>query len=726
MGTTDPFTISHIRPSDWAKQDNEEHQAGVARRAARFAEAFGMAAWGQTAGALHDKGKEQASFQQHIQKASGYAPDLHVEGNHEHAYVGALLAKQFHPQAHPLLDNIIAGHHRGLYDDAELRGVLQKNLPAGISIPSAQTPLTLPSKPYQRKDIHHIGRMLFSCLTDADYLDTEAFMKPEQSALRGAHSPMEELAQRLALHMERLEAQATQSDVNAVRHEVQQACVKESQGAAGFYSLTVPTGGGKTLASMTWALRHAVKNGLERIIIAIPYTSIIVQTAATLKAIFGTENVLEHHSVYEADNIRDPYLRQRHLLATENWDYPIIVTTNVQLFESLFSNRPSVCRKLHNIARSVVVLDEVQTLPTDFLKPIIDTTDTLHRIFGTSFLFTTASQPILTGRIRGTNQLQAFEGLSDVHEIIPETARLHERLRRVRLHFDTEASNYDELAQRLSGHEQVVCVVNTRKDAQELFARLKEQGDTVHLSRMMCPRHVGQTIETIKTRMKSAPEGRLRVVSTQLIEAGVDLDFPVVYRQEAGLDSILQAAGRCNREGKRALCPTYVFSLSKEHRLPPGHIARANDARRGMAITEDCDWFAPETMRAYFAQFYARCDTFDRKGIGEELYHPAMNFETAAQAFRLIGENGHTLVVNWGESPMLIKQLKQEGPNYRLMKRLGGYSVNVGEQVYRLLQEAGAVEEVVEGIFYIPDTRFYDPSVGLITENHWIEEIQII
>ena len=269
-------------------------------------------------------------------------------------------------------------------------------------------------------DLHHIVRMLFSCLVDADSLDTEAFLEPELAKQRGSHTSMQELLNALEKHLEGLKTNAPDTEVNRIRNYVQEKCVKASLGEVGFYSLTVPTGGGKTLASVLWALHHAVKNNLQRIIIAIPYTSIIVQTAATLKCIFGEDNVLEHHSNINLEEAKDKELCERLQLATENWDYPIIVTTNVQLFESLFSNKRSDCRKLHNIVKSVIILDEVQTLPLGFYKPIVHTLNTLQRVFGASILFTTASQPILSGRIEGANPRASFDALQSVSEIIPQ------------------------------------------------------------------------------------------------------------------------------------------------------------------------------------------------------------------------------------------------------------------------------------------------------------------
>ena len=537
--------ISHIKSvgDEWIIQSNEEHQQGVAKMAKGFANNFGMAEWGCILGLLHDIGKTKQAFQQHIIKESGYQPKTIVVGDYTHAYVGGLVAKQIFPNHYKLISNILMGHHRGLYDDGDWKELIKKSIPEDIKTPCINANLSLPNRDYQEKDIHHIIRMMFSSLVDADYLDTEAFMQPAQSALRNSKVSMDELYKKLEKHLDNLNKNTSESEVNNIRRYVQQCCRKQSEGSVNYYSLTVPTGGGKTLSSVLWALKHAIKNHLQRIIIAIPYTSIITQTAEVLRNIFGDENVLEHHSnVDEVNDNSESFQIKK--LATENWDYPIIVTTNVQLFESLFSNRPSVCRKLHNIVKSVLILDEVQTLPVNYLRPIVDTLNTLQRIFEVSVLFTTASQPVLTGNIVGSNKLNNFNALPEIHEIIPKEANLQQKLKRTTLDIDTERSTYDEIAKRLSQHHQVLCIVNTRKDAKELFNRLPDEGHRLHLSRMMCPDHIKTTLEQLKQLLKSDEKEPIRVVATQLIEAGVDIDFPVVFRQEAGLDSILQAAGR--------------------------------------------------------------------------------------------------------------------------------------------------------------------------------------
>lgn len=714
-------TISHIRTENWVIQSNEVHQQGVSLMASRFAEEFGMAEWGRVLGLLHDKGKEKKAFQQHILKESGKDPHIKVEGDYKHAYVGALIAKELFPKYHLLMDNALMGHHRGLYDDGDMKEIMKSPIPDDVTIDVINANLGMPrlEKP---SDIHHLERMLYSCLVDADYLDTEAFMQPEQSKLRGNYESLKALEAKLEAFLSGLKKNAPDTEVNRIRNEVQNWCIKESEKEPGFYSMTVPTGGGKTLVSVLWAIKHAIKNGLNRIIIAIPYTSIITQTASVLRGVFGDENVLEHHSNVDRTNGNDKELSQKQRLATENWDYPIIVTTNVQLFESLFSNKPSDCRKLHNVVKSVLILDEVQTLPIAFLQPIVDTFDTLKRVFGVSVLFTTASQPVLSGKILGSNPFVSFEGLPEVHKIIPKEANLHNRLRRVELTFEEQRKDYDEVAEQIAKYQRVLCIVNTRNDAKEIFSRLPKEGIRLHLSRMMCPDHVRETIDKVKAALKEPSNNVIRVVATQLIEAGVDIDFPVVFRQEAGLDSVLQAAGRCNREGRLDKGETFVFALQKP--LPPGFMSQTNSARLGMG--KDYDWFSPEAMEAYFIQLYSRVPSFDKANIKELLYKPEMQFETASSEFRLIDDNTTSVIVNWKNSMELVERLKKEGVSYSVMKALSQFSVNVRMRDLKKLDEAGALEEVLEDVFVIREVSFYDKEIGLVTDNHWLEESLIV
>jgi len=723
--------ISHINNHN-ELQSNEAHQQGVAKLASRFASEFCMGDIALIMGLLHDKGKEQKKWQEYIQGITGYDEKYaHVKKGPHHAYVGAHIAQKLYPEIAPFIAQPIAGHHRGLYDYNVYIEETKTEIPDDITIDDKVSYVFPNSFKIGNYDYHHLVRMLFSCLTDADSLDTESFMMPEQANLRGSHTSMKELLEKLEKHLQNLRSSAHESDVNRIRNYVQNQCIKQSQDKKGFYSLTVPTGGGKTLASVLWALHHAVKNGQQRIIIAIPYTSIIVQTASTLKKIFGEENVLEHHSNINPEEIKNKELKERLQLATENWDYPIVVTTNVQLFESLFSNKRSDCRKLHNIADSVIILDEVQNLPLGFYKPIVHTLDTLQRIFGVSVLFTTASQPVLSGRIEGLDDLASFDALTYVHEIIPTEAQLHDKLRRVKLEFMEGCKTYDEIAAELARHKRVLCIVNTRRDAKELFDRLPKDGICLHLSRMMCPAHVAATIQQIKDVLQKESDQPIRVIATQLIEAGVDIDFPIVYRQETGLDSILQAAGRCNREGKQTMATTYVFSLGKEHPLPPGFMSQTNNARLNMGV--DHDWFAPETMKKYFQQLYCRQSSFDEvvvKGVKYSmeglLYKLEAEFEKAAAAFHMINDNTISVIVNWGKGINLYQQLLSQGLSYMLMKKLAQYSVNIRKWDFDKLRSIGAIEEPLENIYAITNPDFYKADTGLTFDNNWLEETYII
>lgn len=721
--------ISHVRIPDGAVQSNEEHSEGVSKLCEKFASEFGFGEWGRVIGLLHDKGKEKKAFQQHILKDSGLDSTVTVEGDYKHAYVGALLAHKIYGQSYDgCFANPISAHHRGLYDNDELQVLLREmTIPSEVDETFANSNLGKPIINYkiEHQDFHHLFRMLFSCLVDADRLDTEQFIDPVSANMRKGKASLSELLPKLEKYLLKLKESASDSEVNHIRNQVQLQCKNASTWPQGFYSLTVPTGGGKTLSSLLWAMRHAICHGLNRIIIAIPYTSIIVQTASILKSIFGEENVLEHHSNIDFDAIGNEDEIKRIQLAMENWDYPIIVTTNVQLFESIYSNKTSACRKLHNIVKSVLILDEVQTLPTQYLQPIVDALKSYNKMFGVSVLFTTASQPVLSGLIEGCNPLSNFMGIREIKEIIPASFNLHDKLRRAKLEVDNSPKDYDEIATELCRFKRVLCIVNTRRDAKEIFRRLPDDGITLHLSRMMCPIHVSETLDKIKKALKDNSCEIIRIVSTQLVEAGVDIDFPVVFRQEAGLDSVLQAAGRCNREGGLKMGTTYVFSLTKVHNLPIGDMTDANNARK--ALKGDRDWFAPETMTAYFKQLYGRKSSFDIKGMKNYLYDPKnIMFETASNEFQLIEDGCIPLIVDWEKSHELVGQLRNEGASYSLMKQLSKYMVNVYKSDFMALKEIGVIEEVCESIFVVNQKNQYDKKLGLLIENQWEDKLLLI
>ncbi|MCF0202487.1 MAG: CRISPR-associated helicase Cas3' [Bacteroidaceae bacterium] len=715
--------IAHIikDESGILTQSLENHANGVAHLASQFASEFGMGSWGKVLGLLHDKGKERDSFQTYIKTLAGLENSWHGEDK-QHAFVGASMCKELYKEAGILLGYPIMGHHSGLDDYTNFGQKVNSPLPQGIVNAGSPIPLSAPVQIKDIRHLHHLVRMLFSCLVDADYLDTESFMDASHSRLRKEKAPLAELKPILNTYLENLSKKAYSCELNDLRQKIQCRCREMAGNASGIYSLTVPTGGGKTLSSLVWAINHAIKHGKKRIILAIPYTSIVTQTAEILSNIFGRENVLEHHSNNDELLIKDETLRMKMRLATENWDYPIIVTTNVQLFESIMSNKPSACRKLHNICNSVLILDEVQTLPLGHFQPIIDSLQAYQQIFGVSVLFTTASLPALRGDICwGRGAGRRLRGIENISEIIPEEWNLHDKLRRTRIILDHSPIEEPTLANKLTEHDKVLCIVNTRREAKGVFELLPKEGLNIHLSRMMCSAHLKKKINELKECLKDETQKTVRVVATQLIEAGVDIDFPVVYRQEAGLDSVLQAAGRCNREGKRDICDVYVFRLVKK---PFGSIGQASDAMQNLESNHP-DWFAPTTMTDYFIQRYSRTDNFDKADIAGKLYKPLeWQFETASVEFNMIGNDGSvSVIVNYEDSASLVEELRVKGPSYSMMKQLSQYTVNVRKRDFDELLKSGLVEELLEGIFYIPDNVQYRDDVGLVTESHWLDEI---
>lgn len=716
--------ISHLykdTSGTWVIQTNSAHCTGVAELTAKFAAEFGMANWGRLLGLLHDRGKERTSFQTYIRTSSGFdnCPDYSEE--HHHSYIGAILAHRLPHDTFCWLSNAIAGHHRGLYDMDELGLILMQKFPEEVNQHIPDLELEQPSVRLDNKDVSHLVRMLFSCLVDADRLDTERFMHPLEFMHRGTVTTMADLKRSLNTYRLRF-TKLPDTNLNILRTQIQKICEVKGNCAPGFFELNVPTGGGKTIASVIWAVNHAINHDKKRIIIAIPFTSIIVQTAAILRDIFGSENVIEHHSSVNPDKM------DRHAsLACENWDAPIVVTTNVQLFESIFSNRPASCRKLHSLCNSVVILDEIQSLPLKMLQPIIDSMRTYAKLFNTSFLFSTASQPVLDGEHKGLGTARLY-GLPEnlITKIIDPDMTLHRTIRRSELAMDTTQVDIATLANRIAAHPRVLCIVNTRSLALKTYQQLAAENITAyHLSRMMCPAHILETIQEIKHALAESDK-HVRVISTQLIEAGVDIDFPVVYRQLAGLDSLLQAAGRCNREGTMPSGITHVFQIDGFR--VTGSMGFAIDAmKRMMSLHPDSDWFSPDVMSEYYDALYSNTPTFDEADIsGMQNSLKNCQYETAARNFRLIDESGITVIVNYGEAESLVEELQTSGPSRDLSRRLGRYCVSIPQRMFTDLENGGLITQPHPGFFFIPLRDQYDSCTGLKTKNEYLEQIMII
>ena len=717
--------LAHVRPDDtgqWLEHSLEDHLRGVAALAETFAAAFEAGDWAKLAGLWHDLGKYRLAFQHYIRSVSGYDAHIEAPGKVDHSTAGALYAIKRMDGLGRILAYLIAGHHAGLPDwqsaDKPISSLVNRlEQPDLLAEALAQAPpadiLDAPpptSNPGQR-DLALWIRLLFSCLVDADFLDTEQFMSPEKTALRSRYPALAKLEPDFDAYMAALAAQADRSPVNQARAAVLGRCREAATQTPGLFSLTVPTGGGKTLASLAFALKHARQHGHRRIIYVIPYTSIIEQTADVFRRALGKDAVLEHHSNLDAD-WETPHSR----LAAENWDAPLIVTTNVQFFESLFAARSSRTRKLHRILNSVVILDEAQLLPTDFLTPILGAIRELSRHYGVSFVLCTATQPALMTQ-RGFDW--RFDGLDNVREIMGDAAAtdaLHQQLRRVEVILPADLqqpTSWETLAAELSAHPCVLCIVDRRDDARILHGLLPP--GAIHLSGLMCGQHRAEEIAKIKQRLKAGEP--IRVVSTQLVEAGVDVDFPVVYRALAGLDSIAQAAGRCNREGRLPGLGRVVVFVPPT--LPPvGHLRQACDTGRQLLLSRPPDPLAPKLFTQYFQSLYWRkgAENLDRQGIAALLKKNSkleFSFRTAAERFQLIPETQMPVIVRYGDNHCLLAQLARPGDfNRGILRQLQRYVVNIPRRIHQQLLTEGAIQEQQPGVF-VQITHLYDPVLGL-------------
>lgn len=752
-----------------------DHLRGVAQLTAAHLPA-GSAPWGHLAGLWHDLGKFRPGFQRYVRQDL----DAHVEGralvsaDKTHSAAGAMHALELLKARHGahgraggwLLAHLIASHHHGLYDHDQLtERLLGGGSPAStrereeaiaacagacpdlLDLPTQLNPADLlsaiPGLAQKEPLAQSLWlRLLFSALVDADFLDTEAYLDGGRALRRTGFAPLTDYLGRLDAYLDALTERtraAGRADDPVMRARA--TVLADSRAAAplppGVFSLQVPTGGGKTLASLAFALRHAVAHGLERVIVAIPYTSIVEQTADVFAGIFGRDAVVEHHSQAEADPGQDT---ARSRLACENWDAPLVVTTNVQLLESLFAARTSRCRKVHRLQRSVIVLDEAQVLPPPFLQPTLDALRLLSAHYGTTIVSCTATQPVLTDirRFDARHSLRGLvrEGALPV-EIVREVAPLYAALERVRFGWPVDwhaPQDAAALAARVAAHEAVLTIVNTRKAAAELLTALDavapEGEHTLHLSAAMCGQHRADVIAEIRARLQERRSGEaraLRVVSTQLVEAGVDLDFPVVFRALAGLDSIAQAAGRCNREG--ALGPrggrVEVFvqpipaALATLRRAAESTIAVLGDARP--------ETLPPELFQRYFEHWYGRFGSLDEKGIGDMLRgnpYFALRLRSAADAYKLVDdENQCSVVVPYtpasGETAARDAALAalQGGDAQRWQLRaLQRYVVQAPRRDVDVWLARGDVAEPLPGWFVLKDEALYDARRGLLRD----------
>lgn len=674
----------------------------------------------------------------------------------DHAIVGAKYAiDEFGPVAGWILAYAIAGHHHGIpngIEDIDGFRSLTARLADGNGIPQTcreyalglyesaastqeaerqleqefmgfMTSIDKLPKNQRRSAqafaLFMMTRFLHSCLVDADYLDTEAYTEEQKAAVRRGNCQdsalLKQLLGRYDAYMDGLKASATATPVNRMRSVVEEDCLLASSMERGIFTLSVPTGGGKTLASLGFALRHAVEHGMSRIIFAIPFTSIVEQTAKTLREIFGDENVLEHHSNYDFEaGDEERSLRER--LAVQNWDAPIIVTTNNQLLESLFSNKPGKSRKVHNMANSVIVFDEAQTLPDGLLQVSLAAIEGLTALFHCTVVLCTATQPALDA---------VWPFSTEPYEIACHRDGFAEVFGSRTRFVNLGLIGIEDLAEELSSQHQVLCIVGKKKEAIDIYEQVKTceeeharldgickpaEAGIFHLSTYMTPSHRARVLEEVRCRLHTGQ--RCIVVSTQLIEAGVDVDFPVVYRELAGVDSLFQAAGRCNRSGSSEdSAPVYVFECSNlvgERYTTTRWLESMKEITRLVAAgyRQDDDPFGEKLVERFFHERYGSGADLDANGVFRSLAKPmrkqsdiqTMSFSTCARDFKLIDDDGETVFVRCGaEAERLYARLKSaDTPEAirSLIRKAQMYSINLDERELSRIEGAGFIEQL--------------------------------
>ena len=789
----DLFAHSHTDPKTGELRLHRlvDHLTAVGCTAAIFAETFAPD-WAQLAGHWHDLGKYRPGFQRYLLKDT----QAHIESrlpassDKSHSAAGALHALACIRQrwgtggetAARALAYVIAGHHAGLANwvgDDLNAGLETRLLGTGAAasrreynealdgcLANDPTLAALPACFDLRQAVAAIPgvrggsplalsvwiRMLFSALVDADFLDTEAFMDVGRSKRRAGFEPLAHYRGQLDTHLQvmadKVAAQGRAQDrVMLARSQVLQECLAKAHLTPGVFTLAVPTGGGKTLSSLAFALHHAEAHGQRRVIYAIPYTSIIEQTADVFAAIFGSDAVVEHHSQAEPSAGSTAHETARSRLACENWDAPLVVTTNVQLFESLFAARTSRCRKLHRLVGSVIVLDEAQLLPPEFLQPILDVLQVLVAHYGVTLLLCTATQPVLTDAVR-FDPRQNLRGLPPPTPIIDDPARLYAQLQRTRIQWPADLHTeqpLDSLADELARHDCVLTIVNTRGDAAELLHLLDSrcQEPPLHLSAALCGQHRADVIASIRQRLAARRRGTdcraLRVVSTQLVEAGVDIDFPVVYRALAGLDSVAQAAGRCNREGRlQAGAVGEVHVFVRDIPKPLTALRLGAQATRSVLAAGAPESLPPEIFESYFSLYHGSFASRDRHGIVDLLARDkgnfAFQFRTAADKFKLVDDADQASVVvpyrsadtDATEIDNAVQALRHGQADRWLLRKLQRYTVVLRSRIVQGWQVRGDATEALPGLYVLNDALRYDARLGLVPDGEPLDAASLV
>lgn len=750
MGDFFAHSTSDTSKADW--QSLPDHLKGVGALARQFADAFGAGALAEVQGWLHDLGKYTLPFQARLRGSP-----LRVD----HSTHGACIAMERFGLVGKVLAYGIAGHHAGLAngkgegertsladrlsaDLPPLEAVWEREieLPTTLSMPAGfryYGENRLQAKERQPFQLSFLTRMLFSCLVDADFIDTERFYNrvkkcPDHRQVTSQPS-LRALHEQLDGYLGRFQAD---SDVNRLRAEILLHVRLQAELAPGLFSLTVPTGGGKTLASLAFALDHAIRHGLRRVIFVIPFTSIVEQNAAVFRKALGplgNAAVLEHHSAFvQPEPPRDDpekYQSQKKLqLAMENWDAPIVVTTAVQFFESLFAAKPSQCRKLHRIAGSVVVLDEAQkTMPLNLLRPCVAAIDELARNYRSSVVLCTATQPAL--------EAPAFEGgLAQVRELAPEPKRLFKQLERVRVRH-LGVLDDEELAAHMRSREQVLCIVNNRRHARAVYQAMADLPGARHLTTLMCAKHRSAVLAEVRQMLKDKRPCRL--VSTSLIESGVDISLPTVLRAEAGLDSIAQAAGRCNRNAEWPVdaSEVLIFAPGNEDWSPPPEVEQYAQTARKVLKDFDGDPMSPAAIASYFSQLYwqkgdEQLDEPNLMGLLKNSVPEGLPMETLAAQFRMIDSGQMQVIVPYDkEAKKALDELKHAQGCKSLARELQPYLVQLPRQAFDVLYKVRAIAPVApekwgDQFMRLDNESLYDPWLGLSWDDPTFVRAQLL
>lgn len=721
-----------------------DHVLGVANFMEEFISKFFLKNSGKVLAFLHDLGKYSDEFQERIRGAN-----IKVD----HSTAGAVICDDLENDfknnnrseylIYKMFKYAIIGHHSGLLNygtkidnEGTITARLNKRNSGLCDFSDWESEININDVKQIEFDkevlrffksnfsIQMLIRFLFSALVDGDRLDAQMFLEGENFIVNSKKlMSLSEMLNVFNTFMKMKRSNSKDNSINSIRNKIFNECVSKALGDRGFYSLCVPTGGGKTLSSLAFALNHAKKNGHDRIIYSLPFTSVIEQNAKVYSDIFGEENVLEHHCNFNfSSEIGENEYSEKQLkykLATENWDMPLIVTTNVQLFESMYSNKPSSVRKLHNIYNSIIVLDEAQVIPNEYLKPCIKALEELVKNYSCTVLICTATQP----EFKKNGLIENF----DIIEIIDDTYKLFDELKRVEGKFIGDQSVRD-ICGKMNSYKQVLTIVNTKKHAKEIFENLSESNGNFHLSTNMYPNHRKEIIKIIKEKLKNGEE--CRVVSTQLIEAGVDIDFPVVFRSIAGIDSIVQAAGRCNREGERENSIVYVFKPEEQSHLGLGYLKLTSQIGE-FIINKFDDILSVEAISRYFSELFNNTThRQDKHSILDIInkrkeMHINYDFENISNEFKFIDNIGVQVIIPIGDGQKLLNSLKYSQNGIKsIMRKLNGFSINIPDCILKQLIKDDCIYQVSDDIFVLKNLQMYDYRLGF--DNNKLENYDYI